>query len=123
MDDADRREIQETARWHARANALPRPVAEVLAYKHAGFVNESIASELETTKHTVKKYLQRVEVVYGPEAVLVQKPGYREDFDPVTAEQITEWPEHYQQWWLEAGRTHYDAVPASLKDRFPNHPG
>lgn len=118
VDEGEEREIEETARWHARANALPDMVARVLSYKHAGFVNAWIARHLGTTENTVERYLHLVEAVYGPRAVMIQKTGYREDFGPVTAERIADWPEHLQQWWLEAGREHPDKVPNPLKDRF-----
>jgi hypothetical protein len=115
---AEEREIEEAGRWHARANALPDEVARILAYKHAGFVNAWIAQHLDTTESTVKRYLQLVEAVYGPRAVMVHEVGYQEDFNPVTAERISDWPEHFQQSWLEAGRKHPDKVPNPLEDRF-----
>lgn len=124
IDTVEERETEDAARWHSRTNGLGRPASDVLAYKHAGFSNAFIARQLETTENTVEKRLKRVIAVYGPEAAIVQPDGpiHREDFNPVTAEEIADWPEHYQQWWLESGREHYEAVPRDIQDRFPNHP-
>lgn len=121
MVDADEeRAIEEVARWHARVNGFRDIVARVLAHKHAGFTDAWIARNLDTTENTVEKRLNRVVAVYSPEAAMVQPDGpiYREDFDPVTPEEISDWPKHYQQWWLDAGREHYEAVPRDLQDRF-----
>lgn len=116
----EEREIEEAARWHARANGFRDIVGRVLAYKHAGFTDAWIARHLRTTENTVEKRLNRVVAVYGPEAAMVQPDGpvHREDFDPVTAEEVADWPEHYQDWWLDAGREHPTTVPRPLQDRF-----
>jgi DNA-binding CsgD family transcriptional regulator len=118
VGESEEREIEEAARWHARVNGFTDRVARVLAYKHAGFVNAWIARHLDTTENTVKRDLQAVEAVYGARAVLIHEPGFQEDFNPVSAERIADWPEHFQEAWLEAGREHPTKVPRELRDRF-----
>ena len=120
VDEIEEREIEEAARWHARANGFKDAVARILAYKHAGFTDAWIARHLDTTESTVDRYLNRVIAVYGPEAAMIHPEGpvYREDFDPVTQEEVADWPDHYQQQWLDAGRDHPKAVPRPLRDRF-----
>lgn len=113
-------EIKQAARWHARVSGFKDIVARVLAYKHAGFTDDFTARHLDTTPNTVEKRLDRVIAVYGPEAAMVQPEGpvYREDFDPVTPEEVADWPEHYQHWWIDAGKEHPTKVPRELQDRF-----
>lgn len=41
-------------------NLVEREIADVLAYKHAGFTDEVISRELDTTLNTVEKCLNRV---------------------------------------------------------------
>ena len=118
VSEVEEREIEEAARWHARVNGFKSDVARVLAYKHAGFVDAWIARHLETTENTVENYLKRAIAAYGPEVAMIQEPGYQVDFDPVTAEEIADWPEHYQQQWRDAGDTHPSTVPRPLRDRF-----
>ena len=120
LDEGEERDVEESARWHARVNGFKSEVARVLAYKHAGFSDSAIARHLETTENTVENYLNRVVAVYGPEAAMVAvgDDADRVDYDPVTAEEIADWSDHYQQWWLEAGREPPTIVPRDLRDRF-----
>jgi len=111
---SDSRAAEERARYLDRTTALSRREALALAYSERGFSTHGIAEEIDATAGTVSRYLDRATARFGPAVVLRHAPDAI-DPEPVTAEEIVEWSDHYRSWWSDAARDHRDILPSGVR--------
>lgn len=110
---ADRR-AEMRARYLDRTTVLEEREALALAYTEQGYSSYGVAGEIDATRGTVSRYLDRALARFGPEAIL-RRGDVDADLEPVQPEEIARWPDHYQEWWTDAAREHPDLVPSDVR--------
>jgi hypothetical protein len=113
------RQAEKRARYLERTTCLDRRPCRAVAYAELGYADAGVAGEIDATAGTVGKYLRRAIARFGPEAVYPAPVDERGDLEPVTVEDVLDWPDHYVELFREAADEHPDvvAVPSDATTR------
>lgn len=113
----DERLAYERARYLEATSDLSAAEADAVAYAELGYSSSGIAKKIDSGESTVKAYLARTIAGYGPEAVYARAAGdfaTDRDLDPVDADDLEAWPDHYVDAWFDAVGSHPDRAPEGL---------
>lgn len=106
-------------RWTSRrgdylaANTrLSRREGEALAYSERGFSDAGIAKRLDSTRGTVRQYLDRAVACYGPSVRYPRPdPDLERDLSRVELEDLADWTQTQREVWRVAADRHPEYAP------------
>jgi hypothetical protein len=109
------REARERGRFLARTTDLSDQQARAVAYAELGYSPTGIASRIDSTSSTVKRYLERAAIQYGFDTIYHPKPvddRGRTKLEPITHEDVLALAPRTREWWVETAEKHEDAAPS-----------
>lgn len=104
----------ERASFLERTTDLTDREALALGYREQGYSSSAIARFMDSTKQTIKRYMDRIVVQYGLEAIETKPPDDHGDLEPVTVQRLGQLSDAVLEQWLEAAADHPDQVPVEV---------
>lgn len=97
-----------------RQAGIEKKKARALAYSEIGHSHSGIAGHVDVTEGTVAGWLEELEVRFGPDAVFAkrsEKLAIDVDIEPVSREELSEYPSEVVERWRELAETHAVDAP------------